>query len=125
MNRCIQCYRCVRFLQVIGAGGKDLDVFAAHNHVLISWKEKGWYSLRTNLVETWRKLVRLVFLQIKPLKELLYPEMGHDHGPLGVPHCSLGCNIIAGERKWRAAADLQLTNGAVNGYFICDRGRYG
>jgi len=28
MNRCIQCYRCVRFYKDY-AGGKDLDVFAA------------------------------------------------------------------------------------------------
>src|SRR5215468_4036907 len=32
MNRCIQCYRCVRFYRDY-AGGRDLDVFAARNHV--------------------------------------------------------------------------------------------
>jgi NADH-quinone oxidoreductase subunit G len=32
MNRCIACYRCVRFYRDY-AGGRDLDVFAAHDHV--------------------------------------------------------------------------------------------
>jgi NADH-quinone oxidoreductase subunit G len=32
MNRCIECYRCVRFYRD-HAGGRDFNVFAAHNHV--------------------------------------------------------------------------------------------
>ena len=32
MNRCIQCYRCVRFYRDY-AGGRDLDVFASHDSV--------------------------------------------------------------------------------------------
>ena len=32
MNRCIQCYRCVRFYRDY-AGGRDFDVFGWHDHV--------------------------------------------------------------------------------------------
>jgi NADH-quinone oxidoreductase subunit G len=40
-------------------------------------------------------------------------------------HCSLGCNIIAGERYGNLRSITSRYNGEVNGYFICDRGRFG
>jgi NADH-quinone oxidoreductase subunit G len=40
-------------------------------------------------------------------------------------HCGLGCNIIAGERYGSLRRILSRYNHAVNGYFICDRGRFG
>ncbi len=40
MNRCIQCYRCVRFYNDY-AGGDDLDVFGAHDHVYFGRHEDG------------------------------------------------------------------------------------
>jgi NADH-quinone oxidoreductase subunit G len=40
-------------------------------------------------------------------------------------HCSLGCHTIASAR-YREIVRLEAHfNEAVNGYFICDRGRYG
>ena len=40
MNRCIQCYRCVRFYRDY-AGGTDLNVFSAHNHVYFGREKDG------------------------------------------------------------------------------------
>ncbi|MEJ2616797.1 MAG: molybdopterin-dependent oxidoreductase, partial [Ignavibacteriaceae bacterium] len=40
-------------------------------------------------------------------------------------NCSLGCNIIAGERYGTLRRILSRYNHQVNGYFICDRGRFG
>ena len=40
MNRCIACYRCVRFYRDY-AGGDDLDVYAAHNDVYFGRAEDG------------------------------------------------------------------------------------
>ena len=40
-------------------------------------------------------------------------------------HCSLGCNIIASERYGSIRRIMSRYNGAVNGYFLCDRGRFG
>jgi NADH-quinone oxidoreductase subunit G len=40
MNRCIECYRCVRYYKDY-AGGDDLDVFASHNHVYFGRHEDG------------------------------------------------------------------------------------
>ncbi|HJW29814.1 MAG TPA: hypothetical protein VJ508_11315, partial [Saprospiraceae bacterium] len=40
-------------------------------------------------------------------------------------HCSLGCNTIAGERYNSLRSTTSRYNGEVNGYFLCDRGRFG
>ena len=40
MNRCIQCYRCVHFYRE-HAGGKDLQAFAAKDHVYFGRHEDG------------------------------------------------------------------------------------
>ena len=40
-------------------------------------------------------------------------------------HCGLGCNTIPGERYGSLRRIRNRYNGAVNGYFLCDRGRYG
>ena len=40
-------------------------------------------------------------------------------------HCGLGCNTIPGERYGTLRRIRNRYNGEVNGYFLCDRGRYG
>ncbi len=52
MNRCIQCYRCVRFYKEY-AGGKDLDVFGAHDDIYFGRYEPGTLEneFSGNLVE--------------------------------------------------------------------------
>src|SRR5690348_8144099 len=40
MNRCIACYRCVRFYREY-AGGRDFDVFGCHNRVYFGRHEDG------------------------------------------------------------------------------------
>ncbi len=40
-------------------------------------------------------------------------------------HCSLGCNIIGGERYGELRQITNRYNEEVNGYFLCDRGRFG
>src|SRR5699024_8814270 len=39
--------------------------------------------------------------------------------------CGLGCNIISSERYGTIRRVLSRYNGDVNGYFLCDRGRFG
>ncbi|HEU4619430.1 MAG TPA: molybdopterin-dependent oxidoreductase, partial [Gammaproteobacteria bacterium] len=45
--------------------------------------------------------------------------------PSVCPHCSLGCNTNPQERYGRLRRVVNRYNGEVNGYFLCDRGRYG
>jgi NADH-quinone oxidoreductase subunit G len=122
MNRCIQCYRCVRFYKDY-AGGKDLDVFGAHNHVYFGRAEDGALEneFSGNLVEV---CPTGVFTD-KTLKKQYTRKWDLTHGPSICHQCSLGCNIIGGERYGSLRRILSRYNGEVNGYFICDRGRFG
>src|SRR4030042_3239712 len=40
-------------------------------------------------------------------------------------HCSLGCQVVASARYREMVRIEARFSEAVNGYFICDRGRYG
>jgi NADH-quinone oxidoreductase subunit G len=122
MNRCIECYRCVRFYKDY-AGGKDLDVFASRDHVYFGRSEDGVLEneFSGNLVEV---CPTGVFTD-KTLKEHYVRKWDLSSAPSICQGCSLGCNIIAGERYNKVRRVLNRYNGKVNGYFICDRGRYG
>ncbi len=122
MNRCIQCYRCVRFYRDY-AGGRDLDVFAAHNHVYFGRHEDGVLEneFSGNLVEV---CPTGVFTD-KTLKRHYTRKWDLQTAPSVCVHCGLGCNTIAGERYGKLRRILNRYNGQVNGYFLCDRGRFG
>lgn len=122
MNRCIQCYRCVRFYKDY-AGGNDLDVFAIHNHVYFGRHEDGILEneFSGNLVEV---CPTGVFTD-KTLKKNYTRKWDLTNAPSICHQCSLGCNIIAAERYGKLRRILSRYNGKVNGYFICDRGRFG
>ena len=62
MNRCIQCYRCVRYYHDY-AGGDDLNVFGAHNHVYFGRAEDG--VCKAHLVAILLKFVQPECLLIK------------------------------------------------------------
>ena len=122
MNRCIQCYRCVRFYRDY-AGGKDLNVFASHNYVYFGRHEDGQLEneFSGNLVEV---CPTGVFTD-KTLKKHFTRKWDLSNAPSVCIHCSVGCNIIASERYDFLRRIMNRYNGAVNGYFICDRGRFG
>ena len=63
MNRCIACYRCVRYYNDY-AGGKDLGVFGAHDNVYFGRVADG--DLRANSPATSLKFAPPVYLPIKP-----------------------------------------------------------
>jgi NADH-quinone oxidoreductase subunit G len=122
MNRCIQCYRCVRFYRDY-AGGKDLNVFASRNHVYFGRYEGGPLEneFSGNLVEV---CPTGVFTD-KTLKKHFTRKWDLSNAPSICVHCSVGCNTIASERYGVLRRIMSRYNGAVNGYFICDRGRFG
>lgn len=122
MNRCIQCYRCVRFYRDY-AGGNDLNVFSAHNHVYFGRHEDGTLEneFSGNLVEV---CPTGVFTD-KTLMKHFTRKWDLSNAPSICVHCSVGCNTIASERYNSLRRIMSRYNGAVNGYFICDRGRFG
>ena len=122
MNRCIQCYRCVRFYQDY-AGGHDLVALGTRNEVYLGRHEDGKLEseFSGNLVEV---CPTGVFTD-KTLKAHYTRKWDLQTAPSICVHCGLGCNTIPGERYGILRRIRSRYNGHVNGYFICDRGRYG
>ncbi|MCJ8164343.1 NADH-quinone oxidoreductase subunit NuoG [Pontibacter sp. E15-1] len=122
MNRCIQCYRCVRYYKDY-AGGKDLDVFAAHNHLYFGRAEEG--VLESEFSGNLAEVCPTGVFTDKTLKQHYTRKWDLTMAPSICHHCSLGCNTIAGERYGTIRSITNRYNGEVNGYFLCDRGRFG
>ncbi len=122
MNRCIQCYRCVRFYNDY-AGGKDLAVFSAHDHVYFGRHKEG--TLESEFSGNLAEVCPTGVFTDKTLKEHYTRKWDLSNAPSVCVHCSLGCNTIAGERYGLLRRIMNRYNGAVNGYFLCDRGRFG
>src|SRR5919199_1472958 len=122
MNRCIQCYRCVRFYRDY-AGGRDLDAFASRDRVYFGRHEDGVLEneFSGNLVEV---CPTGVFTD-KTFKEHYARKWDLQMAPSLCVHCSLGCNTIPGERYGTLRVITNRYNSQVNGYFLCDRGRFG
>jgi NADH-quinone oxidoreductase subunit G len=122
MNRCIACYRCVRFYNDY-AGGDDLQVFGIHNNVYFGRFEDGALEseFSGNLVEV---CPTGVFTD-KTFSAHYARKWDLQTAPSICVHCSLGCNIAPGERYGELRRVINRYNGEVNGYFLCDRGRFG
>ncbi|MDQ5985116.1 MAG: NADH-quinone oxidoreductase subunit G [Syntrophus sp. SKADARSKE-3] len=122
MNRCIQCYRCVRFYRDY-AGGRDLNVMSSHNEVYFGRHEDGPLEneFSGNLVEV---CPTGVFTD-KTLKRHYARKWDMQTAPSICIHCGVGCNTIAGAREGILRRIRNRFNPAVNGYFLCDRGRFG
>lgn len=122
MNRCIQCYRCVRFYKDY-AGGEDLDVFASRSNVYFGRSEPG--TLESEFSGNLTEVCPTGVFTDKTLKQHYTRKWDLTMAPSVCHHCSLGCNTIAGERYGSLRMIANRYNGDVNGYFLCDRGRFG
>ncbi|HEY1113594.1 MAG TPA: NADH-quinone oxidoreductase subunit NuoG [Chitinophagaceae bacterium] len=122
MNRCIQCYRCVRYYRDY-AGGVDLNVFAAHHHVYFGREKDG--VLQSPFSGNLAEVCPTGVFTDKTLKEHYTRKWDLTMAPSICQHCSVGCNTIAGERYGELRCVLNRYNSEVNGYFLCDRGRFG
>lgn len=122
MNRCITCYRCVRFYKDY-AGGKDLDAFASKSNVYFGRHEDG--TLESEFSGNLAEVCPTGVFTDKTLKEHYTRKWDLTMAPSVCQHCSLGCNTIAGERYGELRVIMNRYNGDVNGYFLCDRGRFG
>ncbi len=122
MNRCIQCYRCVRYYREY-TGGRDLDVFALRNLAYFGRYEDGVLEneFAGNLVE----ICPTGVFTDKTLKHHYTRKWDLQMAPSVCVHCALGCNTTAGERYGSLRRIVNRYNGEVNGYFLCDRGRFG
>ncbi|HYA43221.1 MAG TPA: NADH-quinone oxidoreductase subunit NuoG [Syntrophobacteraceae bacterium] len=121
MNRCIHCYRCSRYYQEF-AGFKDLGPLQIGNRMYFGRFSDGKLEspFSGNLVDicptgvytdkTARFKVRRWDLQ---------------RAPSLCNYCPLGCNTVA-NAHYRGVMRVEARfNQHVNGYFICDVGRFG
>ena len=122
MNRCIQCYRCVRFYRDY-SGGRDLNVFASKSNVYFGRAEDG--ILESEFSGNLAEVCPTGVFTDKTLKEHYTRKWDLTMAPSVCQHCSLGCNVIAGERYGELRVIMNRYNSEVNGYFLCDRGRFG
>jgi NADH-quinone oxidoreductase subunit G len=122
MNRCIQCYRCVRFYRDY-AGGTDLNVFASRNQVYFGRHEDG--DLENEFSGNLAEVCPTGVFTDKTLRKHYTRKWDLTNSPSVCVHCSVGCNIIASQRYGTMRRIMNRYNGEVNGFFICDRGRFG
>jgi len=122
MNRCITCYRCVRFYKDY-AGGKDFDVFGSRNQVYFGRQKDGVLESQFsgNLVEV---CPTGVFTN-KLFSAHYTRKWDLQSAPSVCAHCSIGCNTSIGERYGSVRRVMNRYNHDLNGYFLCDRGRFG
>src|SRR5512139_2215163 len=122
MNRCIQCYRCVRFYRDY-AGGRDFDVFSSHAHVYFGRHADG--PLESEFAGNLAEVCPTGVFTDKTLKEHYTRKWDLQTAPSVCVHCGVGCNTLPGERYGLLRRIRNRYNGEVNRYFLCDRGRYG
>jgi len=122
MNRCITCYRCVRYYQDY-AGGRDLGAFGSRDRVFFGRAEAGQLEseFAGNLVEV---CPTGVFTD-KTLSKSYTRKWDLQSSPTVCPSCSLGCNTYTSERYGELRRVHNRYHNEINGYFLCDRGRFG
>jgi NADH-quinone oxidoreductase subunit G len=122
MNRCIACYRCVRFYRDY-AGGRDFNVFAIHRNVYFGRYEDG--VLENEFSGNLAEVCPTGVFDDKTLSAAYNRKWDLRAAPSICVHCGLGCNTTANERAGKLRRILNRYNSTVNGYFLCDRGRFG
>ena len=122
MNRCIQCYRCVNFY-TDHTGGQDLGVFASRDRVYFGRVEEGALEspFSGNLVEV---CPTGVFTD-KTYRRHYTRKWDLQSAPSICNHCGLGCNTLVSAREGSLRRVTSRYNSEVNGYWLCDRGRFG
>ena len=121
MNRCIQCQRCVRYYREY-AGGSDLNAFRLRDMVYFGRFEDGVLEneFSGNLVE----ICPTGVFTDATLKRHYTRKWDLQMAPSVCVHCAAGCNISIGERYETLRRVINRYNHHVNGYFLCDRGRF-
>ncbi|MGL9769427.1 MAG: NADH-quinone oxidoreductase subunit NuoG [Sodalis sp. (in: enterobacteria)] len=122
MNRCIACYRCIRYYKDY-ADGSDLGVYGAHDNVYFGRSEDGVLEseFSGNLVE----ICPTGVFTDKTHSKRYNRKWDMQFAPSICLQCSIGCNTSPGERYGELRRIENRYNGSVNHYFLCDLGRFG
>lgn len=121
MNRCIHCFRCRRFYQDF-AGYLDFGALQIGSRMFFGRQSDGPLEspFSGNIID----LCPTGVLTDKPSR-YKGRRWDYERSPALCIHCSLGCRLVASARYREVIRMEAGFSRAVNGYFICDRGRYG
>ena len=122
MNRCIACYRCVRYYNDY-AGGTDLGVFGTANNVYFGRAEDG--TLENEFSGNLTEVCPTGVFTDKTHSERYVRKWDMQFAPSICGGCSMGCNTSPGERYGEIRRVENRYNSDLNHYFLCDRGRFG
>ncbi|HRP97886.1 MAG TPA: NADH-quinone oxidoreductase subunit NuoG, partial [Rhodocyclaceae bacterium] len=122
MNRCIACYRCVRFYRDY-AGGRDLDAFASREQVYFGRAADG--ALESPFAGNLAEVCPTGVFTDGTFSAHYARKWDLECAPSICVHCALGCNTSPGARDGTLRRIVNRYHGEVNGYFLCDRGRFG
>ena len=122
MNRCIACYRCVRYYKDY-AGGTDLGVYGSAAKVYFGRAESG--TLESEFSGNLTEVCPTGVFTDKTHSERYNRKWDMQFAPSICQGCSVGCNISPGERYGELRRVENRYNGEINHYFLCDRGRFG
>jgi NADH-quinone oxidoreductase subunit G len=121
MNRCIHCYRCSRFYQEY-AGYMDLGALQIANKVYFG-------RFRDGVLESpfSGNLLDICPTGVYTDKPSRYSGRRWDYRriPSICINCSIGCHTVVSVRYREVVCLEARFSRDVNGWFMCDRGRYG
>ncbi|QIQ41761.1 MAG: NADH-quinone oxidoreductase subunit NuoG [Buchnera aphidicola (Microlophium carnosum)] len=122
MNRCIACYRCVRYYNDY-ADGIDFGVYGANNNVYFGRVEDGVLESEHsgNLIE----LCPTGVFTDKTHSKKYNRKWDMQYAPGICQNCSVGCNISIGERYGEIRRIENRYHENINHYLLCDLGRFG
>ncbi len=121
MNRCIQCYRCSRFYQEY-CGYRDLGVMRLGHRVYFGRQKDG--TLESPFAGNLTDICPTGVFTDKPSR-FKGRRWDYERTPSVCLNCSLGCHTVVSARYREVVRQEARYSAAVNGDFICDRGRYG
>ena len=121
MNRCIHCYRCSRYYQEY-TGYLDLGVMRSANRTYFGRFKDG--ILESPFSGNLSDICPTGVYTDKPSR-FFGRRWDYQRCPTVCINCSLGCHTVISFRYREARRQEARFSEAVNGYFICDRGRYG
>lgn len=121
MNRCITCYRCVRYYNDY-ADGIDFGVYGSNNNIYFGRLEDGVLENEHsgNLIE----LCPTGVFTDKTHSEKYNRKWDMQYAPSICQNCSVGCNISIGERYGEIRRVENRYHEQINHYLICDLGRF-
>ena len=127
-NRCILCTRCVRFMREVDGDAQINIVDRGNGSEIATFQEEGVHSLLSG------NLADVCPVGAITTRQYRFRSRPWDN-PMAVDtictQCSKGCNVTAwmrGKQEWAKAARLvRMTprfNPDINGYWMCDIGRF-